>query len=95
MGASVPHNWAKTLTVWFACSRYFRVCQDSFRLLSRDSDVTVHHPFIHPAVLATLARAGGIGGFGTRTESMHALFADALPLRVIQRQTKGGFTTRC
>ncbi len=92
MEASIHLSWARTLTQWFPTRRYFSVCQESFRILGEDHDVSIVHPFVHPEVLRSLASAGGIGGFGTRTELMNALFADALPPSVIQRQTKGTFT---
>jgi len=90
--AAVPFGWDRKLTEWIWRRRYFRVCTASFELLGEPTDTTVVHPFVAPGVLASLATAGGMVGFGGRDGLMAALFADVLPPEILFRQTKATFT---
>jgi asparagine synthase (glutamine-hydrolysing) len=59
--------------------------------LAEDAGALAVHPLIDPRFVAALARAGGRTGFGDRTASMRALFADALPPVFLERKSKARF----
>jgi hypothetical protein len=91
--AQLPLGWNKVLRHGIHGGRYFAVCQANFAAMGAAADVQVFHPFVAPAVLDALAKAGGFGGLGSRTEVMRLLCGDDLPERVISRATKGSFTS--
>ena len=59
--------------------RPWRAAAWSVALLGCDHGAAVHSPFLDPRYFAALARAGGRWGWGDRTATMRALFADVLP----------------
>jgi hypothetical protein len=88
----IPFGWERKVRRWIWPSRYFRVCQHSFAVMGRAEGVDVVHPFVAPAVLASLAAAGGVAGFGGRDDLMDRLFAHVLPVAIRHRQSKATFT---
>jgi hypothetical protein len=48
-------------------------------------------PLLDPAFIGALARAGGLGGWGSRTARMDALARDLLPADLVARKTKTYF----
>ena len=89
--ASAPRTWAARMR-WLAGWRLWQEMVASLATLASDSGVSVVSPFLDPAFLAALARAGGRWGWGTRTVTMRALFADLLPEAVISRRSKAEFS---
>jgi asparagine synthase (glutamine-hydrolysing) len=77
---------------WLAGWRLWREMVRSLATLASDAGVSVISPFLEPAFLAALARAGGRWGWGNRTVTMRALFADLLPEAVISRRSKAEFS---
>jgi Asparagine synthase len=90
--ARVPLGWSSVVRQAIWRSRYFSVCQHNFAAMGAAVDTDVLHPFLHPLVLDSLASKGGFGGLGSRTEIMRLLCGDALPVRVLERKSKGSFT---
>jgi hypothetical protein len=90
--ARIPFGWRRKVRRWIWPSRYFRVCQQSFATMGRPDGVELVHPFVAPAVLASLAAAGGVAGFGSRDELMDRLFAHVLPVEIRHRHSKATFT---
>jgi hypothetical protein len=88
----IPFGWDRKVRRWIWPSRYFRICQGSFAAMGAPEGVDVVHPFVAPAVLAGLAAAGGIAGFGSRDELMDRLFAHVLPEQIRHRHSKATFT---
>ena len=88
---AAPHRWDRAVGHWYR-SRAHAALSRSLPWLARDSDVVVANPFMAPAVLAALGRAGGPTGFPSRTEAMRRLFGDLLPPRVLARGTKAQFS---
>jgi len=48
-------------------------------------------PFLDPAFVGALARAGGLCGWGTRTATMDVLARDLLPAKLVGRKSKAYF----
>ncbi len=88
----IPFGWGRKVRRWIWRSRYFRICQQSFAAMGRAEGVEVVHPFVAAPVLAGLAAAGGVAGFGSRDELMDRLFAHVLPEEIRHRQSKATFT---
>jgi asparagine synthetase B (glutamine-hydrolysing) len=86
-----PRTWAARM-LWSARWRPWRAAARSVELLGADHGVAVSSPFLEPLMFAALARAGGRWGWGDRTATMRALFADLLPDPVISRRTKAEFS---
>jgi asparagine synthetase B (glutamine-hydrolysing) len=72
--------------------RPWRAAARSIGLLGSDHGAAVHSPFLAPSYFAALARAGGRWGWGDRTETMRALFADVVPEALISRRGKAEFS---
>jgi asparagine synthase (glutamine-hydrolysing) len=87
---SWPGRWDSSVRHWHR-SRAFAAVDGAIRLIGRSWDVEVSNPFLAPAVLAALARAGGAAGFASRTAAMEELFGDLLPPAVLARETKAAF----
>jgi asparagine synthase (glutamine-hydrolysing) len=88
--SSAPLTWSARMR-WSARWRSWQVAAQSIALLGADHGAAVHSPFLHPSYLGALARAGGRWGWGDRTDTMRALFADLLPEALIARATKAEF----
>jgi hypothetical protein len=88
----IPLGWEAKLRRWIWRSRYFRICQASFRVLGAFDDVTVVHPFVDGRVLDSLASVGGFSGLRDRSDLMRQVFGELLPEELIERRTKGAFT---
>ncbi len=61
------------------------------RLLADEVEAVVLDPLSDPSFVASLARAGGRTGLGSRTAIMRALFGDLLPDVLISRGDKARF----
>jgi len=90
--AAIPLGWEAKLRRWIWPGRYFRVCVESFAALGSFDDVRVVHPFVEGRVLDALGTVGGFRGLGDRTGLMRHVFGDLLPVELIERRTKAGFT---
>ena len=86
-----PRTWAARM-YFSARWRPWRAAAASVALLGSDHGVAVHSPFLEPSYFGALARAGGRWGWGDRTETMRALFADVVPEAVISRRGKAEFS---
>ena len=86
-----PRTWAARME-FSARWRPWRAAAWSVALLGSDHGVTVHSPFLEPSYFVALARAGGRWGWGDRTDTMRALFADVLPEALISRRGKAEFS---
>jgi hypothetical protein len=89
--AGGPRTWAGRMT-WLASRRVFAVSMRSIGILAGDEGARVSAPLLYPGFLAALAQAGGRWGWGGRTATMRALFADVLPDAVLSRPTKAEFS---
>ena len=87
----VPRTWAARMC-FSAAWRPWRAAAWSVALLGSDHGAVVHSPFLEPSYFAALARAGGLWGWGDRTETMRALFADVVPEALISRPGKAEFS---
>jgi asparagine synthase (glutamine-hydrolysing) len=88
--AKEPRRWDRRLA-WYIGRRYLHLAQHSLALVAAGVGAQVRHPLAEPAFLAALARDGRAAGWGGRTETMRALFADVLPAAVIERRPKAEF----
>ena len=88
--AAEPTRWDQRIT-WYAGRRYLHLARESLAAVASDHECIVAHPYTDERFLAVLARDGGRTGFGTRTETMRALFGDVLPEEVIARRGKAEF----
>jgi hypothetical protein len=61
------------------------------RRLLAARDVTYHEPFLDPAFVEPLARAGGPRGWISRTSMMRRFFGDVLPDEICSRTQKASF----
>jgi asparagine synthase (glutamine-hydrolysing) len=89
---AIPLGWEAKLRRWIWRGRYYRICQESFRVLGAFHDVSVFHPFVDGRVLDALGHAGGFRGLGDRTGLMRRVFGGLLPDELLERRTKAGFT---
>jgi asparagine synthase (glutamine-hydrolysing) len=89
--SSAPRTWGPRMR-WSARWRPWRVGAGNIERLGADHGASVGAPFLEPRLLESLALAGGHWGWGNRTETMRALFADLLPPDVITRTTKAEFS---
>ena len=76
---------------WLAARRFIAVTCRSLGLLAYDAGATIEHPLLEAGFLASIARAGGVLGFGDRSATMQGLFARVLPDAVLTRGTKAFF----
>jgi hypothetical protein len=90
--AAMPFGWSRILRTYVARGRYFELVRCAFELLGEPTDTQVVHPFVADPVLQALARQGGVGGLGTRTDIMRLLFGDLLPTQILERRSKAAFT---
>ncbi len=88
--AAEPRRWDQRVG-HYARRRYLRLDVHTFDLLGASRDVAVAHPFLDPGFLGAVARQGGPAGYGDRTTTMRALFADLLPEALISRRKKAEF----
>lgn len=65
--------------------------RDSMEVLAAAESGVALAPFLEDDFVGALARAGGRAGWGTRTAALEALFAGALPRRILSRKSKAGF----
>jgi asparagine synthase (glutamine-hydrolysing) len=90
--ASVPIGWRSTVTDWWSTRRYFRLVEQSFATVAEPWDVRVVHPFADGGVRAALARQGGFGGLGSRSELLDVMFGTLLPAAILHRRSKAAFS---
>lgn len=82
---------------WRAAIRHLSARRDVFlplRAMHRIADASGHKllaPLLDPGFVGSLARAGGLSGWGTRTATMDALAHDLLPAKLVKRNTKAYF----
>jgi asparagine synthase (glutamine-hydrolysing) len=89
--ASEPFRWDRYVA-WWARRRYVVARRQAMDLLSAAHNVRLVHPLMDPAFLAAVAQAGGAWGWGDRTGTLRALFADFLPDALFARESKADFT---
>jgi asparagine synthetase B (glutamine-hydrolysing) len=89
--SAAPRTWDARMR-WTGRSRMWRVTIRSMARLGAEEGAAVSAPFMDPAFLDALARAGGRWGWGNRTATMRALFGDLLPDEVLSRTTKAEFS---
>jgi asparagine synthase (glutamine-hydrolysing) len=82
---------------WRAAIRHLAARRDvilplrAMQRLAGASGQTVLAPLLDPEFVGAFARAGGPGGWGTRTATMDALAGDLLPAQLVGRNTKAYF----
>lgn len=82
---------------WRAAIRHAAARRDvvlpyrAMQRLAHANRARVKAPLLDPRFVGALARAGGYGGWGSRTATMDALSGDLLPAKVAQRTTKAYF----
>jgi hypothetical protein len=75
----------------FATRRCARISYETVRVLGAELDVTYVQAFAEPAMVASVAAAGGYFGWTGRAATMRGLFGDLLPREVLERRTKALF----
>ncbi len=88
--ADEPRRWDRRVA-WYARRRWLTLGVRSLDLLAARHGAQVAHPLLDPRFLAALATGGGLGGYGTRAETIRSLFGDLLPARFFARRTKALF----
>jgi asparagine synthetase B (glutamine-hydrolysing) len=82
---------------WGAALRHVAARRDvvlpfhAMRRLATADGGRVEAPLLDPTFVSALARAGGRGGWGSRTAIMNALARDLLPTKVVGRTSKAYF----
>jgi asparagine synthase (glutamine-hydrolysing) len=76
---------------WLRRRRLLVVFRRQMDLLGADAGARIVHPLLDDRFLAAYAAEGGWRGFGDRTATLGALFADVLPDALISRPTKATF----
>ena len=89
--AEQPRSWARWVG-WLIGRRAICAQRWSLSLLAADIGTRLLHPLLDPTFLLVVARSGGRLGFGDRTTAMQAMFADALPDRLLSRTTKARYS---
>lgn len=83
--------------LWHAAVRHVAARRDvvlplrAMQRLARSGGHRVKAPLLDLAFVGALARAGGRGGWGSRTATMNELARDLLPADVVRRTTKAYF----
>jgi asparagine synthase len=83
--------------LWQASIRHLAARRDvvlPLRAMTRLAEASgrkLSAPLLDPGFVGALARAGGNGGWGTRTATMDALASDLLPAKLVERKTKAYF----
>lgn len=85
-----PVRWDRYVRVTQA-RRAVRLSLDTCTRLSAGEGAGFAAPFLAPAFVASLARAGGVFGLGDRSQLMSSIFADLLPAELLSRSTKATF----
>jgi Asparagine synthase len=85
--ARQPARW-DTSRRWLLGRRYLRILQKTLGLIGGDEGTSVHNPYLHPAVVESVASAGGPLGWRTRNDAIAALFDSLLPASVAGRTSK-------
>jgi len=85
-----PRTWSARVRA-VGEMRAYRASQASAEILGRDCGVRVVAPLLDQAVLDSIARAGGLTGWGDRTATMRSLFAHVLPSALLERRGKATF----
>jgi asparagine synthase (glutamine-hydrolysing) len=88
--AAEPRRWDHWVDR-YSRSRFHRLPVESLALLGEAREVQVIHPLADLGFLGALARAGGRGGFGPRTDAVRTLFGDLLPAETVGRTSKAEF----
>jgi asparagine synthase (glutamine-hydrolysing) len=86
-----PRRWDLRVG-WWSRSAMLGMIQEAFELLAADAGTRVVHPLLDPTFLASMARAGGRRGFGSRTRAMQVIFGRLLPEELPRRPDKADFT---
>jgi asparagine synthetase B (glutamine-hydrolysing) len=89
--AAEPVRWRQRFD-WLLGLSYLEVGTRSLDALAGDFDVEMHHPFLDPAFVGTLASLPRGRRFIDRTEALEALFGDVLPKGLEARSSKAVFT---
>ena len=74
-----------------ATRRSFATIAHNHAAVADEYEIKASDPLLDAGFIAALARTGGAWGYSSRTSTMNALFADVLPLAVINRSTKAWF----
>jgi Asparagine synthase len=85
--ARQPARW-DTSRRWLLRRRYLRILQETLALIGGDEGTSIHNPYLHPAVVESVAGAGGPLGWRTRNEAIAALFDSLVPTSVSGRTSK-------
>jgi hypothetical protein len=85
--ARQPARW-DTSRRWLLRRRYLRILQETLALLGGDEGTALHNPYLDPAVVESVARAGGPLGWRTRNDAIGAIFDSLVPASVAGRTSK-------
>lgn len=88
--ASEPLSTAGSLE-WLLTRRSSVTAAQNFRAFAAEYGLALHQPFLDVSFIRTFAVLAGRWGFPSRTDAMHALFADLLPRQLIERRSKAYF----
>lgn len=88
--AAEPIGWAGHLR-WQLARRDTALFGQSMNRLAHGVGATNINPLLEPGFVDALALAGGRLGFGDRRATITALFADVMPLAVLERRDKARF----
>lgn len=89
--ADEPISYQASMRTWWWRSRVLQCNLDAKRLLARDLNVEIHHPFADPDVLLAYGADRGRLGPPGRVWAIRELFGDLLPQAVIERESKSTF----
>lgn len=91
-GDLTAFSMSASRSTWrFATRRCARIGYETVRVLGSEAGVEYVQAFAEPALVASVAAAGGFWGWTGRTATMRALFGDLLPREVLERRTKALF----
>jgi hypothetical protein len=88
--ADEPRTWDARIR-WKAQRRFIELNSDATARLAAQAGAIAARPFLAARVVNALARAGGVGGLGSRAQIIRALAADLLPEAIIGRGDKATF----
>jgi hypothetical protein len=86
-----PRQWHKRMK-WLSQWRFLGLARSSVARLAADAGVIAVSPLIDRTFLSALGQSGGSLGWGDRTATVTALFADLLPGQILRRRVKAEFS---
>jgi Asparagine synthase len=88
--AAEPLGWRRRFD-WLLGLRYLELGRRSLNVLAGDWNVEMHHPFLEPMFVGTLASLPRSRRFDGRTKAFTTLFGNLLPTGLASRSSKAVF----